>query len=103
MRCEGAVVFASPFDRAYVGFNAFFPKLMEWDDPDAARETGYLLAHRIIRYAAGKPGTNPDITANPTDGGVRVSGDLPGPNSQLELRLYSAFGQLLVEALAEVL
>ncbi len=95
----GAITLARPFDRAYVRFNALFPKLGSWDDPEIARETGYLLANRIIRRAAGKTdGDLPNIEAKPEAGGVQISGELE--SGELQIQVRSASGQLLTEATA---
>ena len=98
---RGTITFARPFDRAYVRYNAFFPKLGSWDDPDAVRETGYLLANRIIRQAAGKSGQTSAISVETTNGKIQLSGELPAEAAQLNVQVRSASGQLLTEATAE--
>ena len=95
---KGAITFARPFDRAFVRFNAFFPKLGSWDDPDIVRETGYLLAYRIIRRAVGKhESRQPDFDLELNLEGIAIRGDL-AQDSELHLQIRSASGQLLTEA-----
>ena len=78
---KGTITLTRPFDRAYVRFNAFFPKLGSWDEPEAARETAYLLANRILRIASGKTGDEEPV--------------------EYQVQFRSASGQLLLEAKAK--
>ncbi|MEM7011711.1 MAG: hypothetical protein AAF585_09525, partial [Verrucomicrobiota bacterium] len=95
---EGTITFTRPFDRAYVRFNAFFPKLGNWEDPDFTRETGYLLANRIIRHVSGKSGEGPrNFDAMPDPEGLVIQGEL-SQNTILHVQIRSASGQLLTES-----
>ncbi len=95
---KGVVFVASPYDRHFIFFHAFFPERYKSDTPEVVPEAAYLLAERIIRHAAGKAVQGPLATVKnqDVDGAtqLQLKPDRPAPG-HLFWQVFSPWGQVL--------